>query len=79
MPQKDCTLTHALIMGHGFSIRTAEWIACLLISGTVFVAAVTGVLAVPLRALWECIHRAAIQPTGSHFGSCLPLVRGVRL
>ena len=79
MPQKDCTLTHALIMGHGFSIRTAEWIACLLISGTVFVAAVTGVLAVPLRALWECKYRAAILQVSSRFGSRLPPVRGVRL
>jgi hypothetical protein len=79
MPHKDCTLTQALIMGSGFSLHKTEWIAVLLVTGMVFIAAVTGVLAVPLRALWECIHRAAILLMGSHFGSCLPLVRGVRL
>ena len=79
MPNEDCTLIQALIMGPGFSLRTAEWIALLLVSGLVFIAAVTGVLAVPLKALWECRHRAAILRAVPRLGSCLAPGRGVRL
>ena len=74
MPQKNCTLIQALIMGSGFPLNTTEWFTQLLISSLVFIAAVTGVLAVPLKALWECIYRAAILRADPILGPVRPRV-----
>jgi len=77
MPREDCTLTQEFVMGR--SLHMVEKIARPLIPGLVFIAAVTGVLAVPLKALWECIHHAAILQVSSRFGSRLPPGRSARL
>jgi hypothetical protein len=79
MPDEDCTLTQALIMGPGISLSKMEWIACLQVLGTVFIAAVIGVPAIPLRALWECTYRTSILQVSSRSRSHLPPDRGVRL
>ena len=78
MPNENCTLTLAKIMGPGYTLRKAEWIASLIVLDMVFIAAVTGVLVVLLQALWEFIHRPAIARAGSHAGSRQPSDRGLR-
>jgi hypothetical protein len=78
MPHENCAQTQEKNTEPGYSLHRAGWIAQLQIINLVLAAAVTGVLAVLLQALWERMHHTTKPGAGSHTGSRLPRGRGLR-